>query len=351
MLKLGSPDLRSRYQSIGLDEQPVTFRNILHDLMRIARGARAWFDDDGGVTFLDFPPIHSYATLVATTTMSAPLVNASLGVSGFEELYPGVQFMHPSTEFINLHFKGGVMKYAKGNGPRILTAFSKLAARDLCKGRRVLFVTRHALVQHYQTGLKQLLSRFMRRPIEVFIAGPKTRRVPDAVEVAIVHYGLTGTNAFEAFQRCYCLTTFNVPERAVAQVLHDLIPGDVPDAHDISIEYRGDRGDRVVRLVNGDPRGQALVEAIYHHVQRDVVLQAVGRCRYVSRPRMVVTMQQEDLGVPLTKEIHSLAELRRLFRIRKARRSVVLRAHAGGAEVTVLTGRRVDKRLLKPFRY
>ena len=72
-----------------------------------------------------------------------------------------------------------------------------------------------------------------------------------------------------------------------------------------------------------------IARAYLEQLEAAVVLQAVGRIRYATSPRMVVTIQAGELrGVQLTREFSSLRELRTHFGLQTG--SQVDRSRTGG---------------------
>jgi hypothetical protein len=98
-----------------------------------------------------------------------------------------------------------------------------------------------------------------------------------------------------------------------------------------------------LRYSNGDQ-----VARDYHRqLESNVVIQAVGRVRFATRPREVVTFQCSDLpGVILTREFSSLREVREHFGLltgsefdRRRQAEEVRRLKAGGLTVAAIAER------------
>lgn len=61
--------------------------------------------------------------------------------------------------------------------------------------------------------------------------------------------------------------------------------------------------------------------ACHQQLERDSVLQAVGRVRYATRPRTVITFARSDLGLPLAADFTTLETARAHFHIPDGRQS------------------------------
>jgi hypothetical protein len=138
---------------------------------------------------------------------------------------------------------------------------------------------------------------------------------PEPATLPLIHYGLHGVNAFEHYDAAYCLCGFYIDEN----VLRDAIADVEADAlrFPVSIRLTGRPPRRRAGTFDDryrDSDADAVARAYYQQLETNTVLQAVGRVRYATRPREVITFQCSEMpGLRLDGEFHSLRELRAAF--------------------------------------
>jgi hypothetical protein len=335
-------------QAAGLAEDPC-FRWLGHDLYAFARARpdRRWRDHHGNVAFVNTPYLADH-TVVFSAGMEPDYAARQLGVPAVALPLPPVLCQHRQTRFYNLCSLLGAAARFRRNHAQILDAFALLILRNVRVGRLTLLVTRKRFKGLCADYLARRLARWG-QPVSIV---PSDGEPPGQVcptVLPLIHYGVNGVNSLEAYDAAYCLSGFYCDEddlrRAIADVEDDALrfpvtirlAGQPPRraAGSFDERFRASDADRLARLY-------------YHQLETSAVLQAVGRVRFATRPREVITFQCSELpGVRLAREFHSLRELREHFGLatgsehdRLLQQAEARRLRAGG-----LTTRQIAARL------
>jgi hypothetical protein len=298
-------------QEAGLAEDPG-FRWPGYELYAFARARpeRRWRDYHGNIVFVNTPYLAN-RTVLFSAGMEPAYAARQLGVPEVTAPFRGVRCQHRQSRFYNLCSLLGAAARFRGNHVQILDVFALLILRNVHQGRLTLLVTRKRFKRLCADYLTRRLAGWG-QPVSV---GPSDGEPPEQVcptALPLIHYGVNGVNSFEAYDAAYCLSGFYCDEddlrRAIADVEDDGL------RFPVSIRLAG----RPRRRVAGsfDERFRAsdadrIAQLYYHQLETSTVLQAVGRVRFATRPREVITFQCSELpGVQLTREFYTLRELR-----------------------------------------
>ena len=131
----------------------------------------------------------------------------------------------------------------------------------------------------------------------------------------LIHYGIKGVNGFQHYHSAFCLNSYYIDEEVLREAIADV--EDDALRFPVSIRLTGRPRRRVAGTFDrrfDSSNANRVARAYLEQLEAAVVLQAVGRVRYATSPRMVVTMQTGELpGIQLTREFSSLRELRDYF--------------------------------------
>ena len=321
--------LAAMIQEAGWELFPDEFRYIVPALSDLDVAEAAWYTKSGDVGYIKDLDLSGHTYLLVSATLPLLLARRKLRDPDIELVEDSID-IHPGTRLFNIANRMGAKRNFPGNMKRILDFFCSLAARDLQEGRRVLFITKKDFVRDSCTGVQERLSRALGHRVRVFTPTPKSRRLPPDTQVAMITYGFTGTNLYEDFDCCYCLCSFNISDVVLNRFLADWLPGErLPH---FTIQYDPASGMR--HVVGGDSRDAdlcALATAALEYLEVGVVLQAIGRCRYMTKPRIVITMQMTDLHLESNMTFHTLDQVRRHFMVPSGRATPPGRAHQARA--------------------
>ncbi len=153
--------------------------------------------------------------------------------------------------------------------------------------------------------------------VSIMTDGFNTQSLDAPNTIPLINYGTIGTNLFEQFQCCFCLTGYYVTEEVIDSILQDLTAKDL--SVPIRIRLAGQPLRRKAEIV--DPRHrycdlQTLAQPALDYQEMGTVLQAVGRVRPYTQPREIITFQCADHpSLDYTKEFQSVTAARLFFGI------------------------------------
>lgn len=311
------PDKIAGLQALGRDRWGDSYRFIGYELQLFGKSLpeSREINRQGDLSFAVLPQVPG-DFLIYSGSSDHGLTQHRLGHS-FAAPFSGYRFFHPGTRWYNIASRIGAKKYFLKNSPQVLDFFSLLVAERIQSGNRVLLVSKKAFLDLCREGIETRLHQSGHPKARVVIASDTFRdaRLQDPQCIPIIHFGVLGTNRFEHFECCYCLTSFYIQEQVLHDTLQDLYRQDIQVS--LEIGMKGSPLRRYARVK--DPRHRftnvnRLAQAALEHLEMGMVSQAVGRVRHYTRPREVITMQcsphPED---DYTREFQNLGEARLFF--------------------------------------
>ena len=260
-------------------------------------------------------PVLGDRTVFFAAGLSADFLRRQLRIERVAEPFASVLCQHRETRFYNVRSLLGAASRFGSNHPQILDLFALLLLRNISAGRRTLLVSRkhlkRCLLPRATTDTVGVSSHDRREQRRV----GNVHRSGDAPVDPLRDLG--GQNSFESFDAVYCLNSYYLDETILREVVADSEPDELrfpvavrpvgPDrlriAGTFELRHRFSSGDRIAR-------------AYHHQLEAMKVIQAVGRVRFATRPREVITFQCGELpGVVLTAEFRNLREARKHFAI------------------------------------
>ena len=342
-----SPDEIVSIQEAGIAADP-RFQWVGYKLQAFHRSRldRRW-SDDRGIHYV-VPPYLADRTLILSAEMDKKYVERQLNIDRADNPIPRARIHHKGTRSYNLCFLHGAASRFPGNRPQILDAFAQLILHNIESGRRTLLVSRKHLKKSCITYLTKRFTQWGRVVTFVPCGGePVPGSNPNIVPV--IHYGVSGVNNFEEFDAAYCLNSFYLDQDVLQKAIRDVDEDTLQ--FPVNIQVQGQPKRRIAGTF--DRRFQAsdadqVCRTYYRQLETNVVLQAVGRVRYATRPREVITFQASQMpDVPLHGEFYSMREFRQHFGLltgseftRQFHRQEVRRLRQDG-----LTTRQIGERL------
>jgi len=307
-------------QKCGWDTYGEDFQYLACDLHQFCRSPIASRErtPGGDLRYTNLPHIRSGTDFILYSgTTTGKLARFRFGRE-FASPFEKVRFEHPKTQWFNLASNLGARCHFMANAPQILDLFAGLVAQRLQEERRPLLIVKKCFIDYCVHGIRDRLHELGWNHVQV-VAGattdPQTLSHPQIVP--IIHYGTVGTNAFEAFDGAYCLSSYNVNEEVVDTVLQDLTASD----RHIPIRITCDQFPRRRRAGVAHWKHRyydvnELARLAHQQQELDVVLQAVGRVRPYTKPREIILFQCAEFpNIPLTREFDTLGEAREFFGI------------------------------------
>jgi hypothetical protein len=341
------PEQALAIQTAGLARDP-NFRWIGEALYAFAgtRPDQRWKDDRGRVVFIDRPYAADRMVIFAAS-MPAEYVARQLGVKEIARPFASVSCQHGGTEFFNLSSLIGAASRFLGNHRQILDVFAQLIIRNIEARRLTLLISRKRFKPRCAAYLRRRLADWG-HPATIVPSDGEPPEEADPSILPLIHYGLKGVNGFQHYHTAFCLNSYYIDEEVLREAVADV--EDDALRFPISIRVAGRPRRRVAgtfdrRFDSSD--ADRIARAYLEQLEAAVVLQAVGRVRYATSQRMVVTIQAGDLpGVRLTGEFGSLRELRAHFGLQKGsqldrsrQEAQVLRLRGEGLAVAAIAER------------
>jgi len=308
-----SPDEIVSIQEAGLTVDP-RFRWVGHKVQALTRASltQRW-TDGSGIHFVSRPYLAD-RTLILSADMDEGYVQRQICVARVHNPIPPARIHHRGTRFYNICCLHGAARRFRGNHKQILDIFGQLILRNIDADRLTLLITRKHLKALCIEYLTQRLIQWG-RPIHLVASGGAPIEQPSPVVIPVIHYGICGINSFEDYYAAYCLNSFYLDENVLRQAVADVEDDDL--RFPVRIEVRGTPKRRVAATFDKRFRASdadSICQAYYRQLETNTVIQAVGRVRYATRPREVITFQAADLhNIPLHREFYSLRELREYF--------------------------------------
>jgi hypothetical protein len=317
------PDQISILQEMGRDRWGDNYTFIGYELQLLGKSLQSSreIEPDGTLCFAMLSQI-SGDCLIYSGSVNHSLTWHRVGKT-FASPFADVQFFHPDTRWYNIASRLGAKKYFRKNAAQILDFISQLIALRLAAGKRVLLVAKKHFLPLCREGIQDRLTKTGLPETQVVIASDDLddTMLQDPRCVPIINFGMVGTNRFEHFDCCYCLTGFYVKEQTVHETVQDLYRQDIQV--NLEVGLGGTPLRRYARVKDRRHRHTEvnhLAQAALDHLEMSTVIQAVGRVRPYTQPREIITFQcaahPEDA---YDQEFQTIGEARTFFGIADAR--------------------------------
>ena len=192
--------------------------------------------------------------------------------------------------------------------------FAQLIIRNIEAQRLTLLISRKQFKPFCADYLQRRLAGWG-HPATIVLSDGEPPEQASPTTLPLIHFGLKGVNGFQHYHSAFCLNSYYIDEEVLREAIADV--EDDALRFPVSIRLAGRPRRRVAGTFDrrfDSSNANRIAQAYLEQLEAAVVLQAVGRVRYATSPRMVVTMQTGDLpGIQLTREFSSLRELRDYF--------------------------------------
>jgi hypothetical protein len=286
-----------------------------HNLYAFSRTRtdQRWKDRNGDVVFVRAPYL-ACRTAIFSAGMSAEYVARQLRVDRVVTPFTDVQCQHQDTQFYNLCSLIGAAKRFYGNRIQILDFFAQLIIRNIAAGHSTLLIARKRLKRLCAEYLEHRLSSWGHR-VTVFLSDGQSPPEAGVSVLPLIHFGINGVNTFESYDSVYCLCGYYIDEQVLRDAIADVEPDEL--RFPVLIRVTGQPRRRLaatfveqLRFSNADE----IVRDYYRQLETNTVIQAVGRVRFATKPREVITFQYSEMSdVHLAREFYSLREARDHF--------------------------------------
>lgn len=309
-------------QRAGVERFGGKFVYLGYDLADLhwSKQSERWRNTKGGIRFIARPYLHCHL-LVLSAHLSGAYVGSRLGEGPIPSPFENHRFIHTQTRAINLRSRLGVDRYYDRNLVQVLDVFAVLLLRNVEQGRSSVVICRKKRRADVANYLRQRLAGW---GVSVEFLVDDTRDLPPVPSpqiIPVLHYGVLGINDYAGYEAAYCVDSYYVPTCALNAAVHAA----EPEAFHQTLEiYSGNdrfRRVRVARPADPDQGLLAVADLFLARLETDRVIQVVGRVRYATRPREVITFQMTDMGRAIEgcREVASLDQLRAVLGLPKAK--------------------------------
>ncbi len=323
--EFGFPDELHRFayfvQHAGWRLFGKAFRYVGYYLSLLAssRSEERWVNE-GEFRFIGRPYLECHLLLLSAH-VTAAYAGHRLGQGPVASPYEHVRFLHSGTRVLNLRNSVGADRHFFRNHQQILDTFAVLILRNVCEGRSTLLVSRKKT--------KRLCARYLEERLRGwgvdvrFVLGgyDELPSTPDPRVVPVIHYGILGVNDFTEYEAAYCLNSFYVNSRELNRAVQEFEPRAF--RIELKIVHGKGRMRRAELASSGvsDEDRSWLAGVYLRKLEVDPAIQAVGRVRFLTKPREVVLFQMNDVERELGRceDLRSLAALRRALGVPTAR--------------------------------
>ncbi len=296
-------------QRTGIEMFGDHFRYLGFELQALTQSSR-WRDGDR-LYYVHRPVLRGVHYVVAAAHMPQELARHRLDDQRLEEFCHAEPFVHEGTRFYNLRTSHGMRCYFSRNAPQVVFLFAQLIAQQAAMAKRSIAVTKKCFAVMVAFMLQADLRELTGKTFRVLV-NPSPDEINDPLIVPLITYGIEGVNAYSGFDAAFAITGFYAREDALEERLNDAhAPGE--DVPVVLVAEGGRRRLRALRHWDRRAGFDPLVESYQRQYEDNVVLQALGRVRFVTQPRLVIAFQVNTPDVPTTKVFRRLDDLRRHF--------------------------------------
>ena len=297
------------------------FHNLAYDLTLLgASRAHERWRHAADLRFIGRPLLQCHV-LALSANLAAEYAGDRLGSGRIASPFAGTVFRHSQTRIINLRSRLGADRYFRKNQRQVLDTIAVMIGRNIELGRSTLLISKKRSKARCVEYLVERLNGWgckVRFVCEKFDQLPPT---PSPVVIPVIHYGTLGVNSFEGYESAFCVNSYYVSPAT----LNGAVQEASSQADQVTLEIRSgpERIRRPVVIEGADPAGVVAKTAGFYldKLELDPVVQAVGRVRYVTRPREILVFQMADMTPQLGDHVvvESLSELRELLGLAEAR--------------------------------
>ncbi len=229
----------------------------------------------------------------------------------------GVVVLNPSTRVINVASSIGTRRYWKGRQREIINFAADCIAENVTAGKTTVVVgrkngTTEKRCDEAMQLLRTALDRRGLNDVQVVPASQGLPELPSLLIVPFLTYGAVGLNSLEHYDTAVFVHGYYVPETALSELLF----GHLPRSKRPQFQIRSEGGRRRIHWDDVvDPAVRRLARAALCRLECDIALQAFGRVRYTTRPRIVVMSVMHEVApfVGTVDEVRNLTAARGLL--------------------------------------
>lgn len=309
-----SPSHAVAIQEAGLAMNP-NFTWLGYDAYAFSKSRcdSRWRDPRGNIKFVCTPYL-AENTAILTAGMKPGYVQRQLGVDDVVAPFGRIVCQHRGTEFYNICTLIGAAANFPKNSRQVLDFFGLLVIANIQAGKRTLLIARKRFKRLCVDYLTKRLGGWG-RDVTIQLSDGEPPEAETPTTIPLIHFGINGVNSFAVYDAAYCPTSYLIDEEVLRLAIADVESDDLKfpvEIHLLGRPRRRQAGTFKERFRASDADETA--RTYYHQLETNQVIQAVGRVRFATKPRQVITLQPSDMpGVEITREFSSLREAREHF--------------------------------------
>ena len=313
-------NLMKKVQSTGVAMYGGKFNNILYSLQQLTNSIKKsrFVLHNGKIRFAVIPKITKHV-IVFSATCSQRLIDHRLKTN-FKAPFNLRSKTHPQTKVYNIANMIGAKSYFPKNMPQILDFYVGLIAKRVEQGKKVVLVSK-------KKSAKKCAKEINKRLVELGIGHLKAMVITKQTKfplkdniLPIITYGIVGVNKFKKYDCIYCLNSYYASDK----VLMKFIEEDLPKIKRTKFIIVPDRSfphtRRAIPLYPSESNKKLsrFAQKILEDLEIAVVIQALSRVRFHTKPREVIMFQCSSCPfIEITKEFKNLEEARKHFGVEK----------------------------------
>lgn len=298
-LRLSSSLLRHSFevQALGIKHLGSKFSFSAYDLLALQWSSQSerWRDSSGRIHFVSRPYLNRHM-LIMSAHLSAAFTGHRLGCGTIPSPFENVLVRHSATTIHNIRSPIGAIRNFTKNLRYVLDTFAAVILRNVAEGRTTLLVARMKLKEDCAKYLERRLAGWGIRVRFVHDGYGGLPTSPEPTTVPIVHYGIRGVNAFENYETAYCLHSYYVPTDVLNHHVHETEPEGLRTELEVLSGPERVRRARPVAPKSSDAGLAEIANLYLRKLEVDPPIQAVGRVRFLTRPREVVFFTMHDIA-------------------------------------------------------
>lgn len=301
-----------RIQRAGVQRYGPSFVDVSRSLPQLVRAQHPELWLESGAIHFIARPFFGCHVAVFSAHLDRSFLAERLPYGTVASPFEDHRFLHTGSRVFNLQSRLGVDSFFPKNAPSILATFAAAIARNIEAGRTTLLISRKKSKRLCAEGLEKELKRMGVRAEVRWQDDAELPTTPDPRVIPLIHYGIVGVNDYAEYEAAYCLNGYYVSVQTLRAALQEIDPSYL----DIRLEIESGPT-RVRRAVarRATPYSKLLefqANQFLRRLEIDPVIQAMGRVRFLTRPREVVLFQMADLSdeLPRCESVSTLELLR-----------------------------------------
>ncbi len=313
------PDNMIRIQRNGFDSFGEDYRYIGQDLVAFGGSSLDSREkSEQGDLLFSAPPLLDFKVLLYSGTTDPKILEMRLGVP-FHNPYEHARFKILGTTWINIASSIGTSSYFRKNADQILDFFAELISLRLHRGLSVLLISKKKHAAYCAQHLNTILARNDHKDVQV-VHGSQLNGF-NSKEIPLIHYGVIGTNKYEAFDSVFCLNGYYISDTILSDSIQDLRASN--GRINVEISSSGQPKRRFAKVSDSRHRYTdvaGIAQPMLTALEMGSVVQAVGRVRPFTKAREVITFQNGEFPQAIyDHEFNSLPAIRAHFGIQNRR--------------------------------